>query len=215
MRRLLLSNIPPEVILQIFRYADDFSTANALLRTSSVFHCIWLLNANAIAVSILPRAVRYYAEARVLVHAYEQEAKLSQVYDGGPRSHREAIIVHVRRFLSASDLLFNFYENSILPNLKLPGGTSSYMPLDRDRALPALYRLKTLAISCHNPQIESPALESITKPELIDMCEVISWLRRKCPLETQEELGLQELIAQSKWLQNWFDRHLAQLRNQE
>lgn len=215
MRRLLLSHLPPEVILQIFRYADNFSTANALLRTSSVFHCIWLLNANTIAVSILPRAVRYYTEARVLVDAYEQEAKLSQVYDGRPRSHREAVIVHVRRFLSASDLLFNFYETSILPNLKLPGSTSPYLPLDRDHFLPALYRLKTLAICCQTPQIKSSALEAVTKVELIDMCEVISWLRRKCPWETQEELGIQELIAQRKWLQNWFDRHLAQLRNQE
>ena len=215
MRSSLFSDLPPEVILQVFRFGDNFATVNALLRTSSVFHCIWLLNANTIAAAVLPRAIPYHAEATSLVQAQEQEAKLNPTYNGGPRCHREEVIVKAKRFFSASDLLRRYYDDSIFPtrmNIGLPQDGPFFILLDRDRFLPAFYRLKTLAILFRVMQIPSEALNGVSKDDLIDMCEITSWLRRKCPHERQEELGVKDLLSSSRWLQKWFDTRLAQLR---
>ncbi|KAL8912450.1 MAG: hypothetical protein Q9171_002543 [Xanthocarpia ochracea] len=111
------TSLPPEVILRIFQHTDDFATLNALVRTSSIFHCLWLLNANSTALAVLPKAVLCYAEAQWLVQAQELKEPTARTPEGQGRSYRGEIIVLVRRYLTNARLVYSFYESNVQPVL--------------------------------------------------------------------------------------------------
>ena len=97
MGSLALTDLPPEVMLEIFRSADSFATMNALVRSSRTFHRIWLMHANSISVAILPNCIEYYRDAECLVYAQEQAGSLVAPFAGRPRSKREKVIILVKR----------------------------------------------------------------------------------------------------------------------
>ncbi|KAI4169261.1 MAG: hypothetical protein LQ343_005849 [Gyalolechia ehrenbergii] len=207
------SNLPPEVILKIFQYVGDFATVNALVRTSSIFHCTWLMNANSIALTVLPKTIECYDKAHRLVEAQEWAEELKPTSGGRHRSHREVVIVLVRRYLENCRLITGYYESNILPVLgrivSKEGNRGPWPLLERGRFLTTLYHLKTLAVIYEADKARSSTLSSIQKSELIDIAEVASWIRRIAHVQQRIELGVNDLLADSRWLQGWLDSRLT------
>ncbi|KAI4117797.1 MAG: hypothetical protein LQ338_007495 [Usnochroma carphineum] len=207
------TSLPPEVIVRIFQHVSDFATAHALVRTSSVFHCVWLMNANTIAITILPKAIECYHEARALVGAQERAETFASNVGGRRKSHREVVIVLVRRYLEDARLLIGFYESHIVPVLERTGSNTTNLYarplLERKRFLKTLYHLRTLAFMHKANDGSSSFLSDIEEWDLIDVSEVTSWIRRRLSPEWRRELGVDTLLTESKWLQTWLDGRLA------
>ncbi|KAL8729461.1 MAG: hypothetical protein Q9166_004709 [cf. Caloplaca sp. 2 TL-2023] len=212
-----LANLPPEILLRIFLHADDLATVNALVRSSSIFHCLWLLNANSIAIAVLPKVIECYDEAQCLVRAQELGEPIASAHGRRSRSHREAVIVLVRRYLANARLVCGFYQNNIQPvlaNLATKGVDITRWPLlERTRFIRLLYQLKALAILHEHSLPRSNVLSPIGRYELIDLSELASWFRRESPLERRVELGVEALLADTRWLQKWMDIRWAEIHN--
>ena len=211
------TRLPPEVILRIFQHADDFITINALVRTASIFHCLWLLNANSTALAVLPKAVLCYAEAQWLVQAQELKEPTASTPEGRRRSHRGDIIVLVRRYLTNARLVCGFYESNVQPvlvDLTAKGVDTKKWPLlERTRFVRTLYHIKALAVTHEHPDASCPVPSHIGRQELVDMSELASWLRRVSTLERRTELGVETLLRDTRWLQRWMDIRWAAIPN--
>ena len=217
MRRSPFTSLPPEVILRIFHHADDFGTVNALVRTSSIFHCLWLLNANSIALVVLPKAITCYSEARCLVQAQELKEPTASTPEGGKPCHRGEVIVLVRRFLTNARLVCGFYERNVLPvlvDLRNNKADITKWPLvERARFIRTLYHLQTLAIVHEYSDASCSVLSHIGQQDLVDMSELASWFRRVSPLERRRELGVEDLLQDARWLQKWMDIRWTAIQN--
>lgn len=204
-----LTRLPPEVILRIFHDADDFMTVNALVRTSSIFHSIWLMNANSIARTILPRSIECYDEAHDLVQAQTCAQSTTNTHEDRNRSHREIIIVLVRQYLTNARLVCSFYESNIRPvlvNLTAEGKDVSALPLlKRTSFIGTLYRLKTLALVHGYSLTKSPVLSRVGHRELVDIAELASWFRRASTQDCRTEIGVEALLRDTRWFQTWMD----------
>ncbi|KAL8936624.1 MAG: hypothetical protein Q9211_004098 [Gyalolechia sp. 1 TL-2023] len=134
-------------------------------------------------------------------------AEESEHHAGGRhRSHREVIIVLVRRYVENSRLITGYYERNILPILGDLGskkGNRDPRPLlERGRFLTTLYHLKTLAVIHEADAASPPNISTIQRSELIDLAEVASWLRRRAHVQQRIELGVHHLLADNRWLQD-------------
>ncbi|KAL6716491.1 hypothetical protein ACLMJK_006058 [Lecanora helva] len=67
-----LSNMPPEILINIFRYAPSVSAASALSQTSSALHDVWTANIPRICDATLERGIECYKEANELFEAQEE-----------------------------------------------------------------------------------------------------------------------------------------------
>ncbi|KAL9597787.1 MAG: hypothetical protein Q9219_004914 [cf. Caloplaca sp. 3 TL-2023] len=212
---LRLTDLPPEVILRIFQHAENLATVNSLVRTSSIFHCIWLMNANSIALAVLPRSINCYREAQELVEVQEWAETFKPSFGGRRQSHREIVIVLIRRYFENAQLINSFYERNILPllgNTDSRDGKSSSQPLlERQRFLATLYHLKTLAVMHQIGMVNPSFLHGIREHELVDLAEVASWFRRRATVRRYPGLGVEDL-TESRWLQSWLDNRLAAIR---
>ena len=64
----LLSELAPEIIIQIFKSAQHPRVATSLSETSLKFNAIWKENAGPICSSILPRIIPHFSKAQELVN---------------------------------------------------------------------------------------------------------------------------------------------------
>lgn len=79
--------MPSEIILNIFKVADDFSTVTSLAGTARIFNDIWIQDTIVIADSVLQRSFKFYVDAAKLI---EIENGIKGVKEGG-RDHHAAI----------------------------------------------------------------------------------------------------------------------------
>ncbi|KAL8787807.1 MAG: hypothetical protein Q9213_001994 [Squamulea squamosa] len=197
-------------------HTSDFATINALVRTASIFHCLWLLNANSIAVAVLPKTVLCYTEAQCLVEAQELKEPTASTPEGRGGSHRGDIIVLVKRFLTNARLVCGFYENNIRPvheHLVTEGVDVTKWPLlERTPFIRSLYHLKALAVVREYSDASCPVLSHTGQRELIDISELASWFRREATLQRRVELGVESLLQDNRWLQKWMDVRWAAIR---
>lgn len=212
-----LTSLPPEVILRIFHHADTFATVNALVRTASIFHCLWLLNANSIALTVLPKAVVCYPEAQCLVRVQELKEPTTSTSEGRRQSHRGEIIVLVRRCLTNARIVCGFYEGNVRPVLEDRKekrlDVTKWPLLERNRFIRTLYYLQTLAVIHEYSDARYPVLSHIRHQELVDISELASWFRRVSSMERCTELGVDALVLDARWLQKWMDLRWAYIEN--
>jgi hypothetical protein len=76
-----LSTLPPEIILNVFKSADDFSDVAALARTAHIFNNVWKQNPNSICKAVLPRAITNLPAAEKLLEAQEKAGGVSSMQD--------------------------------------------------------------------------------------------------------------------------------------
>ena len=73
-----LSDLPAEIIIDIFKSFDVVGSATALSQTSRKFHTVWRTNIVSICREVLPRGVEYYDQANKVF----EEMKQSILGDG-------------------------------------------------------------------------------------------------------------------------------------
>ncbi|KAL8697148.1 MAG: hypothetical protein Q9201_007283 [Fulgogasparrea decipioides] len=206
-----LTNLPPEIILKIFQHAENFATVNTLVRTSSIFHCVWLMNANSIAVAVLPKTIECYEEARDLAEAQKQ-VEAPQEASIKRKSHREEVIVLVKRYLINSDLVTGFYESNVLPNNRSSEHTKPPL-LERKRFLRTLYRLKTVAAVRESFDANYWVLPPMKKSDLVDISDMARRIRLRATQEQCVKLGVESIVVTGHWLQRWLDSRLAAMHS--
>ncbi|KAL9116763.1 MAG: hypothetical protein Q9187_006709 [Circinaria calcarea] len=111
-----LANMPPEIILHIFKSADNFTTVNALLRTTPVFYGIWCQNATIIANMVLRRTIEYFEEAQKLIDVQDQAEGSPRSLPNLPQGSPQVAVESVKRFqsnTSAVAKIFNIFDTSM------------------------------------------------------------------------------------------------------
>lgn len=207
-----LATLPVEILLSIFRHTDDFTTVNAFLRSSSVFYCTWLMHANSIALSILPKAIECYDEAHELFEAQARTETHQNLCLEPCKSNREAVIALCKRFFRNAQIVTTFYEHYVIPaaaEINTTKHWNNWPLVDRSRLLRTLYRLQTLCVLHDLHDASSMDLVAITPQDLIDLCDVARWIRFRTPMERRSELGLDHLTLDYRWFQKWLDSRWA------
>ncbi|KAL9589948.1 MAG: hypothetical protein Q9203_001229 [Teloschistes exilis] len=205
---IALATLPVEILLNIFRHADDFATVNAFLRSSGILHRTWLVHANSIALAVLPNAIECYDEARELSEAQAHTEALQTLPPKLCKSNREAAIALCKRFFRNADIVATFYKNYVIPaaaEINTVGHWNNWPLVDRSRLLRTLYRLKTLCVLHDLQDANSLDLVAIGPQDLIDLCDVARWIRFRTPVERRSELGLEHLTLDYRWFQKWLD----------
>ena len=72
-----IRDIPPEIILQIYRHLPSPSAITALNRTSRMYNWIWRINAPSISAAVLRRGISCYDSALEL---FEVEERVKQIH---------------------------------------------------------------------------------------------------------------------------------------
>ena len=72
-----ITNLPPEIILQIYRHLDSPSAITALNSTSRMYNWIWRVNNASISGAVLSRSIDCYNSALEL---FEVEERVKQVH---------------------------------------------------------------------------------------------------------------------------------------
>lgn len=91
-----LGTLPPEMILNIFKSADNFSDIAALAQTAHVFNDVWKQNPNSICEAVIPRAITNLPAA-------EDLRELQEEFEGGGSSQDGSYstsVTRARRLLS-------------------------------------------------------------------------------------------------------------------
>ncbi|KAL9582893.1 MAG: hypothetical protein Q9212_003038 [Teloschistes hypoglaucus] len=209
-----LTTLPVEILLSIFRHADDFTTVNAFLRSSSILYRTWLVHANSIALAVLPKAIDCYNEASELFEAQAQTEALQTFPPKLCKSNREAVIALCKRFFQNADIVTAFYKHYVIPaaaGINTVGQWNNWPLEDRSRLLRTLYRLKTLCVLHDLHDASSLDLVAIGPQDLIDLCDVARWIRFRTPKERRSELGLEHLTLDYRWFQKWLDSRWASM----
>jgi hypothetical protein len=90
-----LSDLPTELICEIFESAADFSVIAALANTARIFYYTWREHAGSIYEAVAPRAISNLAVAERLVDEQEAVEARKQPHDGSDK-----FITRVKRLLS-------------------------------------------------------------------------------------------------------------------
>ena len=67
-----MTDLAPELLIQILKSSDSFADVTSLSSTSRKMFIVWKMNLEVICKAILARTVPYYAQARELVDAQEK-----------------------------------------------------------------------------------------------------------------------------------------------
>lgn len=101
-------NLPPELVLKVFRLSDNFRTATALSATSSYFHSIWLHHTEAILQEITPLMLLHAREANMLADRYEEIFAVVPTADRGVDAVRR-----VKTLLEEQRIILKVTETSL------------------------------------------------------------------------------------------------------
>ncbi|KAK3171040.1 hypothetical protein OEA41_003124 [Lepraria neglecta] len=67
-------DLPPELIIIVFKSFGEFTSATALVRTSHKFHSVWEDSPSTITNAVLPRAIEYFDQATERLEADDKLA---------------------------------------------------------------------------------------------------------------------------------------------
>ena len=71
-----MSNLPPEVLLQIFEYINDWDTLKSLYSTSHYVYCIWRHNTCHVITALIENDGLASSPAFLFLHKRLMEKKL-------------------------------------------------------------------------------------------------------------------------------------------
>lgn len=185
-----LPALPTEIVTQIFKSTDDFSTATALSSTSHRFQSIWKTNAASICHNILVRTIACYDQALEYVKAQPLNAASSE-----PIGDTSLLAIKVtKQFLKNADiasLALQYYEAHVLKHISTYGllHLSSFTEAQRTCFLQAWYRIHALA-SLAEEFLPCNMLAAMDLLEFEQMWEALRWLMYWCPDEHRSELRI-------------------------
>ncbi len=180
------SILPPEVICQMFEFADDFSEVAALAQTARIFYYTWREHPTSICQAIAPRAISNLTDAeRLLGIQQEAEAATQSQY-----SREQIPMIRAKRFLlnarCASAASVNWADlllvhNTFFMGEELDRREDPYMtPSEIIRFKHAFYRVWTIGVMNRAPHLKDQALAFLNEcgpKELCRLDEFVMWAR--------------------------------------
>jgi hypothetical protein len=182
----LFSNIPPELICQVFELLDSFSSVAALARTGRKFYQTWRTHATPICRAVGPRCFTNFNEAERLVDMQSQAENASPSQE----SSELKSIIRAKRLLSnarcaaaacADWVNFCQIQHSGWAEDRGPEGSPETYMRPSECALfeQNFYILWTLGVMQSAPHLQHHAaayLEKCTAKELCRLDEMSEWM---------------------------------------
>ena len=201
-----LTNLPPEIILQIFESAPDFSVVNALARTARSLNSTYVAGSAAIFHAVASRIQPEFPSAEQLVDAQEAAYDTSQSLSEDqqpPPSRNERLLSNARCAAAAST---NFAAECNIHLFTRARGEENpaFRPSERARFKKSFYQLWTLCTIANTPSLRPSAMEylDMRNPiELAGLDEVTAWAKGY----TGNRPGDSGLDVRSSTWQNGFD----------
>lgn len=177
-----LTKLPPEIILQIFEYAPDFSVVNSLARTARALQSTYVVGSSAIFHAVASRIRPDLPFAEQLVDAQEAAYDASPPLSGDQQnapSRNQRLLSNARCAAAAS--------NTFAADCKIHLFTRSrgeenaaFRPSERARFRKSVYQLWTLCTIANTPSLRPSALEYLDMRNPIEIAglhEVTTWAR--------------------------------------
>ncbi len=172
-----ITDLPPEILCQIFQSTADFSAVNALARTSRAFHSIWLANSPAIFHLVALRALPNFSDAERLIAAQEEAHTAAHPHSPEPSLSRHERFLFDARCASAAckhwDEVCQVHHRA-----HLRGDKPALRPSERARFKRSFYHLWTLCTLCNTPSLRPQALNFLVAcdpVELAGLDEIATW----------------------------------------
>ena len=185
-----LPALPVELITEIFKSTDDFSSATALGGTCRGFHSVWKSNAASICETLLVRTIPCYDQAFQYVQVQLLDTLSSGLLDVTDPLAVEATKQFLDNANDAHEAL-QLYETHMIGMVSVgPGGgpwhretcpsPESLTEAQRGCFLQAWYRVHTLASLPSDP-LPYGILDSLDRLEFEQMRDVLRWLWIELP----------------------------------
>lgn len=167
------SDLPTELIVQIFYSVDGFSTAATLSSVSNRFLSIWKRIFTSLCTTLLSRAIDCFDQAEILVEAQWRYAQDQNSFDTN-----KAAIERTKLFFANEDIAcvaLRRYEYTLLDEEILDGRHMT--AAERTSFVKAWYRAIAIVIlgSDFEP-LPYQILVSMDLLQFLQMMEAISWL---------------------------------------
>ena len=181
-----LPALPIEIITEIFKSTDSFSTAAALAGTCHGLHSVWKSNAASICYALLVRTIPCYDQAFQYVQVQQLDTVRSGLIDVTDLPAVEATkrLVENADNAHVASQLYETQMDKLVPSDpdEVPRAVQIYQSPERlteaqrECFLKAWYRLHTLASLPSDPLTYS-ILASLDRLEFEQMRDVLRWLR--------------------------------------
>lgn len=102
-----LQDLPPEILIDIFEWSNDFRTATALGATNRYLHSVWTENTDAILRSVARIVLPHPREANLLADRYEEITEVKPTGDKTADAIRRATLL-----MDELRMIQNISENS-------------------------------------------------------------------------------------------------------
>lgn len=170
-----LTDLAPELLIQIFKLSKNFTVATSLSRTSHKLFTVWQLNLEVICQAILPRTVRFYAQARELIDAQERVKGAERSVHGYQFSIDQAQRMW-KGAETAADA-FDYFQDCFLDSQPWgPEDNREMLTRAEERDFrKAYYRATTLA-TLGEESLPSRMLSSWNRLELNQVRDVMDWV---------------------------------------
>lgn len=180
-----LSDLPTELIVQIFRSVDGFSTATALGSVSHQLLSIWKYFLPSISKTLLSRAIDCFDQAKDLVEAQSRVAENKK-----PSDPTEVAIGRAKLFFAnATTARFAYYSYKHWAFCRRLLDSHKITTAERTSFFKAWYRAITIATIGNDFQpLLYKVLTSMDLLQFLQMIEVTSWLGRPKPHKAPKEL---------------------------
>lgn len=192
-----LTDLAPELIIQILKSSDDFADLTSLGSASRKLFIIWKTNDNAICETVLARSVPCYKQIQeqlqVLldVQATRGPAE-SEEYSGfGFRSASDRAKRIVREADTAAKALV-YFEDSICKlwvAIKFPVERALLTSAERTDFVRAYHRAVTL-VTIRDNRLPYPLFTTWSNLDLKQVGDVMVWLKYFCPCDQLQKLVL-------------------------
>lgn len=174
-----LTDLAPELLVQILKSSDCFEDVTSFSSTSRQMFIIWKTNIDTICDAILPRVVPCFAQARELIDAQEKAEGDEHFIFGYQFAVGRAQWMLKRADVAAKAL--KYFQNDF-PSRNKEGflmGKNSLTSADRTDFFQAYYRAMTMAILGQD-SLPSQLLSSWDMLDFEQVKDVTDWMSYYC-----------------------------------
>lgn len=186
----ILTDLAPELIIQIFKSSDSFADLTSLSSVSRKLFIIWKTNDNAICEAVLPRAVPCYEQIQELLAARER-AERDEHFIFGFQSALDRAKWILKETDTAAKALDCFQKKicKLWAGNWFPVEQAVLTPAERTDFIRAFYRSMTLATLREEP-LPSRMLSTWNILDFKQVRDVMRFLVLFCSYDQQLDLGV-------------------------
>ena len=217
----LLTDLPPELLIQILKSSDNFADVTSLSSTSRKLFIIWKTYMDAICETILPRTVPCFAQACELKDAQEEaEGDWHSVFSYQSTSDRVKWLLN---WAAIAAQALRYFENTLLHlyGKDRPLAGNGLTLEERTDFIRSFYRTVTLATLLED-SLPGQLMSSWSHLDFEQVRDVIDWIGRYTSDRLKQSLGVSLDYQESaptptgktrieKWKKlNWSMLHLGE-----